>query len=267
MAEVENELQEFTDEPDVDALKADLERCRTNLSYYMDKAEEARDVRRNNWPGKGRHGRKEDPESFPWQGASDLEPNLINPLIDGDVAMLKSSINKSNLIAAPVESGDISSAAVVTNFMRWRVSTMDELPREAGVAANYLLEQGVCFLGVYFCREVTRVLRPITLEEIGKISPQLATAIADPDMAEGVLELLQNAFPKLSKKRINKMARELSKDGETEIPTEKVIKNRPAIRAYELGRDFLVDSNILDLQSARNIYCVHFIRPNNYGKK
>ena len=40
------------------------------------------------------------------------------------------------------------------------------------------------------------------------------------------------------------MARELSKDGETEIPTEKVIKNRPAIRAYELGRDFLVDSNI-----------------------
>ena len=31
--------------------------------------------------------------------------------------------------------------------MRWRMSSMEELPREAGVAANYLLEQGVAFLG------------------------------------------------------------------------------------------------------------------------
>jgi len=269
MAEVEqeNELYEYSDEPDIDFLKGDLERCRKNLSYYMDKQEEARDVRRNNWPGKGRHGIKEAPDSFPWQGASDLEPNLINPLIDGDVALLKSSLSKGNIVAAPVESSDIASSSIVTNFMRWRMSSMDELPREAGVAANYLLEQGVTFLGVYFKREVTRVLKPISLEEIAAISPELATAIADPDMKDGVLEMLQNALPNISKKRIRKIYNELRKDGVSELPTEKTVTNRPAIRAYELGRDLIVDSNILDLQSARAIYCVHFYSPEQVRSK
>ena len=36
MAEPENELQEYDIEPDIDVLKADFERCRTNLSYYLD---------------------------------------------------------------------------------------------------------------------------------------------------------------------------------------------------------------------------------------
>ena len=45
------------------------------------------------------------------------------------------------------------------------------------------------------------------------------------------------------------MYKELRKNGTTEIPTEKVTKNRPSVRAYELGRDLIVDSNILsDLQ-------------------
>ena len=260
MAE-ETEIQEFSEEPDVDALKADLERCRRNLSYYLDQAEQARDDRMNMWPGKGRYGQKTDPDAFPWQGASDLEPNLINPLIDGDMAILKSALTKGNLIAAPTESGDIGSSKMVTEFMRWRMSSMDEFPREAGVAANYLLEQGICFLGVYFSREVRRVYQPVSIEEIAAMSPELATAIADPDMKESVLEMLQGAFPNLSQKRMNKMLKELRDDGITEIPREKVTKSRPAIRSYELGRDLIVDSNILDLQSARAIYCIHYYSP------
>ena len=267
MAE-EKEVQEFSNEPDIDALKADLERCRTSLSYYVDRAEEARDTRMSVWPGKNRHAQKLDPETaFPWVGASDLEPQLINPLIDGDTAVLKSALNKGNLIAAPVESGDVSSSKMVTEFMRWRTSTMTELPREAGVAANYLLEQGICILGVYFSREVRRVYKPITLEEISTISPELVIAITDSDMEERVLQLMQDSFPKISKKRIRKMYRELQKDGTTEIPTEKVTKNRPSIRAYELGRDLIVDSNILDLQSARAVYCVHFFTPEQLKEK
>tara|TARA_R110002020_G_scaffold244664_1_gene458356 strand:- start:439 stop:933 length:495 start_codon:yes stop_codon:yes gene_type:complete len=160
----ENEVQEFSREPDVDELKSDFDRCRISLSYWQDRAEEARDVRRNDWAGKGRYGRKEGPEAFPWAGASDLEPNLVNPLIDGDVALLKSALTRGNLVAAPVESGDIATAKLVTDFMQWRMSTMTELPREAGVAANLLLETGVAFLGVYWKREVTRVYEPLTMD-------------------------------------------------------------------------------------------------------
>ena len=257
----ENEVQEFSREPDVDELKSDFDRCRISLSYWQDRAEEARDVRRNDWAGKGRYGRKEGPEAFPWAGASDLEPNLVNPLIDGDVALLKSALTRGNLVAAPVESGDIATAKLVTDFMQWRMSTMTELPREAGVAANLLLETGVAFLGVYWKREVTRVYEPLTMDEIVQQSPEVAEAILDPEMAEGVLEMARGAFPNLSKTRVKKMISELRKDGVTEIPTEKLVSNRPTVRTYELGRDLILDSNVLDLQSARAVYCVHWHTP------
>jgi hypothetical protein len=191
----------------------------------------------------------------------------VTPLIDGDIALLKSAVHRGNLIASPVEANDITSSAIVTQFMRWRLGTMDELPREVGVAANYLLEQGFCFLGVHFRREVTRVLRPITLQEISALSPDIGSAITDDDMKEGILEVFQNAFPNLSKKRINKMYRELKSKGETEIPQEKVVTNRPTIRAYELGRDLIIDSNILDLQSARAIYTVNYYTPEQLRAK
>jgi hypothetical protein len=264
----ENDIQEYESEPDIDALKADLERCRDSLGFYIDRAEEAKDTRMSVWPGKNRYAKKLDPEnSFPWLGASDVEPQLINPLIDGDIAILKSALNKGNVIAAPTESGDVGSSKMVTEFMRWRMGTMTELPREAGVAANYLLEQGICILGVYFCREVRRVYQPITMDEVSAISPELATAITDPDMKEGVLQKLKDSFPKLSSKRVLKIYNELRKNGSSEIPVEKVTKSRPQVRSYELGRDLIVDSNILDLQSARAIYCVHHYTPEQLKEK
>ena len=258
----EKDLQGFDrDSPDVDFLKSDLERCRNNLSYWQSKAEEARESRRNEWPGKGRNGQKEGQGAFPWQGASDLEPNLINPLIDGDVALLTSSLNKGNLLASPVESGDIPTAKTVTDFMRWRLDSMSELPREAGVAANLLLEQGIAFLGIYWKREVKRIYKPISIAEIEQQAPEVAAAILDPDMKETVVEMLQGVFPNLRKTRITRMVNELRKDGVTEIPSEKVTANRPSVKAYELGRDLIVDSNVLDLQAARAVYCVHYLTP------
>jgi len=257
-----NEVQEFDrDNPDIDFLKSDLERCRNNLSYWQGKAEEARESRRNEWPGKGRNGQKEGPDAFPWAGASDLEPNLINPLIDGDVALLTGSLNKGNLLASPIESGDIATASTVTEFMRWRLDSMSELPREAGVAANLLLEQGIAFLGVYWKREIKRIYKPISIAEIEGQAPEVAAAILDPDMKETVVEMLQGVFPNLRKGRITRMVNELRKDGVTEIPSEKVTANRPSVKAYELGRDLIVDSNVLDLQAARAVYCVHYLTP------
>ena len=263
----ENEVQEYKSEPDVEELKSDFDRCRISLSYWKDKAEEARDVRRNEWVGKGRYGRKEGAGAFPWEGASDLEPNLVNPLIDGDVALLKSSLAKGNLVAAPVESGDITTAKLVTECMQWRLGTMAELQREAGVAANLLLETGIAFLGVDWKREVTRVYEPLTLEEVAEQSPEVAAAISDPDMAEGVIDMMSAAFPNLRRSRVKRMVKELRDDGATEIPTERVVSNRPAVRTYELGRDLILDSNVLDLQTARAVYCVHWYTPETLKEK
>ena len=261
MAEVENEIQEYNVEPDIDALKDDFDRCKRNLSYYLDRAEEAKEIRRDIWAGKTGSGQKDHAQAFPWPHSSDLNGSVVGPIIDQDIALLKSAITKSNLIAAPVESGDIASASIVTNYMRWRLSSMEELNRECSVAANYMLENGIAFLGVSFKQEVNRVLEPLSLEKISQNSPDLAAAIVDPEMKESALETFRAAFPTLSKKRVNKMFRELNKNGVTQIPVDKTVASRPTVRAMELGKDIVLDSNVIDLQSARAIYTVTYVTP------
>ena len=264
---MENEVQIFEDKPDVDELKFEFERAKANLSTWMDRAEDAREVRFNEWAGKTGDGKKSGPEAFPWSGASDLDPNVINPLIDGDVATLTQALTKANLVAAPVESGDVASAKLVTEFLRWRMGTMDELMRESSIGANYLLQNGVTFFGTYWKQEKARKFEPISLEQIAQQSPELAMAIEDPEMKEGVEEMFYPLFPKLKKRRVKKMLNELRKNGETEIPTEKVVVNRPAVKAYELGRELIVDSNVIDLESARSIHCIHYYSPEALKQK
>jgi hypothetical protein len=264
---MENEVQIFEEKPDVDELKFEFERAKANLSTWMDKAEDAREVRFNEWAGKTGDGKKSGPEAFPWSGASDLDPNVINPLIDGDVATLTQALTKANLVAAPVESGDVASAKLVTEFLRWRMGTMDELMRESSIGANYLLQNGVTFFGTYWKQEKARKFEPISLEQIAQQSPELAMAIEDPEMKEGVEEMFYPLFPKLKKRRVKKMLNELRNTGETEIPTEKVVVNRPAVKAYELGRELIVDSNVIDLESARSIHCIHYYSPEALKQK
>jgi hypothetical protein len=264
---MENEVQIFEEKPDVDELKFEFERAKANLSTWMDKAEDAREVRFNEWAGKTGDGKKSGPEAFPFDGASDLDPSVINPLIDGDVATLTQALTKANLVAAPVESGDVASAKLVTEFLRWRMGTMDELMRESSIGANYLLQNGVTFFGTYWKQEKARKFEPISLEQIAQQSPELAMAIEDPEMKEGVEEMFYPLFPKLKKRRVKKMLNELRNTGETEIPTEKVVVNRPAVKAYELGRELIVDSNVIDLESARSIHCIHYYSPEALKQK
>jgi len=256
------EIQEFDEKgPDVAAIKKEFDEAKADLSFWMDKAEQGRECRFNEWAGKDESGKKNGPEAFPWPGSSDLDPNLVNPLIDGDVAMLNQSLSQSNLVAAPVESGDIGSAKLVSEFLKWRMGSMEELGREGAIGANYLLQNGICFFGTYWKRETTRVFQDINLEQIAQQSPELAMAIQDPEMKEGVEEMLFGLFPNLKKRRVRKMINELRKDGQTQIPTEKVVVNRPAVKAYELGREIIIDSNVIDLESARSIHCIHYYSP------
>jgi len=264
---MENEVQIFEDKPDVDELKHEFERAKTNLSTWMDKAEDAREIRFNEWAGKTGDGKKSGPEAFPFDGASDLDPNVISPLIDGDVATLTQALSQANLVAAPVESGDIGSAKLVSEFLKWRMGTMDELMRESAIGANYLLQNGLTFFGTYWKQEKTRKFEPISLEQIAQQSPELAMAIQDPEMKEGVEEMFYPLFPKLKKRRVKKMLNELRKTGESEIPTEKIVVNRPAVKAYELGRELIVDSNTIDLESARSIHCIHYYSPEALKQK
>ena len=64
------EVQEFDEKgPDVDAIKHEFNDAKANLSFWMDKAEEARECRFNEWAGKDGSGKKNGPEAFPWESS------------------------------------------------------------------------------------------------------------------------------------------------------------------------------------------------------
>ena len=157
-------------------------------------------------------------------------PTLVNPLIDGDVALLTQSLTQANLVAAPIESNDIASAKMVSEFLRWRMGSMEELMRESAIGANYLLQNGITFFGTYWKRETTRVFKEISIDEIAQMSPELAMAIQDPEMKAGVEEMLFPLFPNLKKKRVRKMITELRNKGVTKVPTEKAVVNGQRLR-------------------------------------
>lgn len=259
---MENEEQEykFSEKPDVDDLKGDLDRCRNNLSYFLDESDQARDLRFSIWPGKNKRNRKEGQDAFPWPGASDMSVGLIDQNITEDVAVFKRAVTTGNLKAVPTESGDIRVSSLVSRYMKWTLGNMEEFQREVTILANNMLMYGASVLGVYWKRKIDRYYEQISLEEIAQSSPELAEAIMAGD--DSAKDMISQMFPNMKRRKINKMAKELAQKGVTDIPAERVVENRPCVRAYEIGREIIFDSNVLnDIQNARSVYCVHHHTP------
>jgi hypothetical protein len=265
---VENEEQEYkwSEKPDVDDLKGDLDRCRNNLSYFANDADEARDLRFSVWPGKNKRNRKEGTDAFPWQGASDMSIGLIDQNVTEDIAILKRAVVTGNMKAVPTEGNDIRISQLVGKYMRWTLSTMQEFQRETTILANNMLMYGAGVVGVYWKRKIDRYYEQITIDEIAESMPDLAEAIMAGD--ESAKELMQEAFPKMKKRKTNRMVKELATQGFTDLPSERLVENRPCIRAYEVGREIIFDSNVLnDIQNARSVYCIHHHTPEDLREK
>ena len=265
---MENEEQEYkwSEKPDVDDLKGDLDRCRNNLSYFANDADEARDLRFSVWPGKNKRNRKEGTDAFPWQGASDMSIGLIDQNVTEDIAILKRAVVTGNMKAVPTEGNDIRISQLVGKYMRWTLSTMQEFQRETTILANNMLMYGAGVVGVYWKRKIDRYYEQITIDEIAESMPDLAEAIMAGD--ESAKELMQEAFPKMKKRKTNRMVKELATQGFTDLPSERLVENRPCIRAYEVGREIIFDSNVLnDIQNARSVYCIHHHTPEDLREK
>ena len=255
-----NEEYTFSEKPDVDDLKGDLDRCRNNLSYFAEQAEDARNLRFSIWAGKNKRNRKEGVDAWPWVGASDMEIGLIDQEITEDVAVLKRSVSQGNLKAMPTEVNDFRVANLVSRYMKWTLSNMEEFNREVGILANNMLCYGASVLGVYWKRKIDRYYDQISLEEIAQEDPDLAEAIMAGD--DSAKELIRSFFPNMKKRKTNKIVKDLMTLGVADIPAERLVENRPCIKAYEIGREIIFDSNTLnDIQNARSVFCIHHYTP------
>ena len=242
-------------EPNIQALNKAYDQTTNELESYFDQCRNNYDDRRNFWPGKSSDLRKHGADAFPWEGASDMEAHTIDERITRLVSLFMSSLNRANVRAYPVESGDISRSKVVSSFLKW-MTTSGYIPRfkqEMELGANYLLERGVLITYVGWNREDRRYLQKLNLEQIAQISPETAEMILNEAQEDMVIGSLEQAFDGVTKKRAKKAIKSLRKTGFAELPVIRRQIDAPNIKTLAPDGDFFFPSYVTDPQRAP--YC------------
>ena len=252
---ISESLTYVQDEPDIKTLRYAYDQTVTELESYFDLCRTSYDDRRNFWPGKSRDHRKHGSDAFPWEGASDMECHLIDERITRLVSLFMSSLNRANVRAFPVESGDIARSKVVSGFLKWMI-TSGYIPRfykEMELGANYLLERGILLTYIGWQQEDRRFLQKLDLNQIALISPEIAEAIQDPSMDDELVVLMQNIFTGVTPKRAKKTIKELRKNGVAELPVVRRQVNAPDVKTLAPDGDFFFPTSVTDPQRAP--YC------------
>ena len=252
---ISEELTYVGKEPNVKSLRYAYDQTVTELEAYFDLCRTSYDDRRNWWPGKSRDLRKHGADAFPWEGASDMESHLIDERVTKLVSLFVSSLSRANVRAFPVEMGDIARSKIVSNFMKWMVSSgyIPRFRREMELGANYLLERGILITYIGWHREDRRFLQKLNLEQIIQISPELGESIASGEEDETIIELLKASFDGVTDKKARLALKKLRQTGEAELPVVRRQVDAPEVKTLAPDGDFMFPPYVTDPQRAP--YC------------
>lgn len=244
-----------TGKPDVKSLCRAFDDTVRELEYYFDLCRTSYDDRRNWWPGKTRDHRKHGPDAFPWEGAADCESHVIDERITRLVSLMMSALKRANIRAYPVESGDIGRARLVSNFMKWMVSSryINRFMEEMELGANYLLERGLLITYVGWQKEDRRYNQIITMDQVANMDPDTANLIQSGTDDEYLTVLMMNAFNGVTEEKAKNAIKELREIGETVLPIVRRQVNAPLVQTLSPDGDFFFPPYVTDPQ--RSPYC------------
>lgn len=248
------------DGPDVKALKKCYDETVSELSYYFHQCRTSHDDRRNYWPGKSYDQRKGGADAFPWQGASDIEANVIEEKISDYVSLFSAAVNGANIRAYPVEEGDMGRSRVVSSFMKWMVSSyIKDFEREMEQGGNYLLEKGLMVTYVGWHQEYRSFQQKMSFQEIAQSNPEFAEISKDKENDKDVIALLQQFYPDLTNKRARKALSDLRKKGSAILPVSRKQVDRPSVQALAPDSDVFLPPWCIDPQRAPYIHWRTFL--------
>lgn len=248
-------LTYVSDEPDINSLRYAYDQSVLELESYFDLCRDSYDDRRNYWPGKSSDLRKHGADAFPWEGASDMEAHVIDERITRLVSLFMASLNRANIRAFPVEVQDVPKSKIVSNFLKWMVTSgyISRFSREMELGANYLLERGLLISYVGWHSEDRKFLQRLDLNEIAQVSPQLAEMIISGNNEDQMISMLQKTFDGVTVKRAKKALSELADVGSAELPVVRRQVNAPEVKTLAPDGDFVFPPYVTDPQ--RSPYC------------
>lgn len=252
---VSESLTYVSAEPDIESLRYAYDQSVVELEAYFDLCRESYDERRNWWPGKSRDLRKHGADAFPWEGASDMESHVIDERITRLVSLFMASLSRANIRAFPVEVQDVGRAKIVSNFLKWMISSgyISRFNREMELGANYLLERGLLISYVGWHSEDRKFLQRLDLNQIAQVSPQLAEMILSGQNEDQMVSMLQRTFDGVTVKRAKKALAELADVGSAELPVVRRQVNAPEVKTLAPDGDFIFPPYVTDPQRAP--YC------------
>ena len=267
--DISESLTYVSDEPDIKSLRYSYQQSVTELESYFDLCRSSYDARRNWWPGKSKDMRKHGADAFPWEGASDMESHVIDERITRLVSLFLSALNRANIRAFPVEISDVPKSRVVSNFLKWMV-TSGYIPRfnkEMELGANYMLERGILITYVGWHREDRTFLQRLSLEQITAINPEVGAIISEGTDDEQIIRMIQGSFDGVTKKRARKALKDLRKLGMAELPIVKRQVNAPEVKTLAPDGDFIFPPYVTDPQRAPYCFWKTYYTPQELQNK
>ncbi len=254
-------------EPNVGALQDAYDRAVLDQEEYIESCERAYNDRRNMWPGKTSDMRKKGANAFPWDGASDMEVNIIGERIDTYVALLTQALDRSHIKAFPTNHTSMSKASVVSMFLKWmRKSYIPDFKKQMELGANHLLEKGIMVSYVGWKREKRTFKQVVTLQEIEAAMPDLVEILLGDNVAEAEA-FVASAYPDMSKKRIKKAVSELRMMGVTEVSIPRMSVDCPIVQSCEPDGEVIFPSYVTDPQRAPYVFWRTFYTAQELEKK
>ena len=239
------------DGPDVGDLLRSYKETISHLGHWTDQCSVSFDDRRNYWPGKRNDLRKSGADALPWEGASDCESLVISERIQAYVALCMYALNRANIRAYPVESGDAGAAQIVSSFIRWmRDSGIPNLDNTMEEACNFLFEKGhaISYVG-WESKDITQ-MQVFDLEQIAQQAPDMAQMLMDESYDQEMVDMLLSQWPKLKKKAAKKALRKLRKEGYAELPVYLRTVNQPVVEALATDIDIFFPHYCTDPMAA-----------------
>ena len=266
---VSESLTYVSAEPNIESLRYAYDQSVVELEAYFDLCRESYDDRRNFWPGKSRDLRKHGADAFPWEGASDMEAHVIDERITRLVSLFMASLSRANIRAFPVEVQDVARSKVVSNFLKWMISSgyISRFHREMELGANYLLERGVLISYVGWHREDRKFLQRLDLNQIAQVNPQIAELILSNQNEDQVVSLLQRSFDGVTEKRAKKALAELADVGSAELPVVRRQVNSPEVKTLAPDGDFIFPPYVTDPQRAPYCFWKTYYTPQELENK
>lgn len=254
-------------EPNIGALQDAYDRAVLDQEEYIEACERAYNDRRNMWPGKTSDMRKKGANAFPWDGASDMEVNIIGERIDTYVALLTQALDRSHIKAFPTSHNSVAKASVVSMFLKWmRKSYIPDFKKQMELGANHLLEKGIMVSYVGWKREKRTFKQVVTLQEIEAAMPELVEIILGDDVTEAEA-FVASAYPDMSKKRVKKAVSELRMMGVTEVSIPRMSVDCPIVQSCEPDGEIVFPSYVTDPQRAPYVFWRTFYTPQELEKK